>query len=215
MSRFSEIAQHLQLNNYDSLPKLLGPLIDVWKEKEGFLLSINYVERLGGLKVTGARFGIDDAAFKSKRQLDMLAMRDPNPVDEEAIEREAENEGIVYVKLAPEDPNHNIGTLVNGAGLAMNTIDALRFSGGLASNFLDTGGKATSETVKKSFQIVLKDKRVKAIFVNIFGGLTLGDMIARGVLLAFQELKMEVPVVVRIRGTNEKEGQRIVSSFPL
>jgi len=211
MSHSSEIAKHLQLRNFDSLPKLLGPLINLWKEKEGFLLSVNYVERLGGLMITGAKFGIDDAAFKSKRQLDILAMRDPAPIGEEAIEREAENDGIVYVKLSPKKPAHNIGTLVNGAGLAMNTIDALSLSGGLASNFLDTGGKATSETVKKSFQIILKDERVKAIFVNIFGGLTLGDMIAKGVLLAFQELEMKVPVVVRIRGTNEEEGQKIVS----
>ena len=78
--------------------------------------------------------------------------------------------------------------------------------------FLDTGGKATSETVKKSFQIILQDPRVKVIFVNIFGGLTLGDMIAKGVLLAFKELEMRLPVVVRIRGTNQEEGQRIVRS---
>jgi len=95
----------------------------------------------------------------------------------------------------------------------MNTIDALADAGGKAANFLDTGGKATSDTVKKSFQIILRDERVKVVFVNIFGGLTLGDMIANGVLLAFKELDMRLPVVVRIRGTNEKEGQQIVS-FP-
>lgn len=218
MSHSTEIAKYLQLHNYDALPKLLGPLIDLWKEKEGFLLSVNYVERLGGLKVTGCNFGVDDAAFKAKRQLDILNLRDPNPNnEEEATEREAENHGIVYVKLEPDNKAHNIGTLVNGAGLAMNTVDALRVSGGLAANFLDTGGKATSETVKKSFQIILQDTRVKAIFVNIFGGLTLGDMIARGVLLAFTELELVVPVVVRIRGTNEEEGQRIIrdSGLPL
>jgi len=87
--------------------------------------------------------------------------------------------------------------------------------GGYATNFLDTGGKATSETVKRSFELLLQDKRVKAIFVNIFGGLTLGDMIARGVLLAFKELDMPVPVVVRIRGTNEKEGQKIIEESGL
>jgi succinyl-CoA synthetase alpha subunit len=92
----------------------------------------------------------------------------------------------------------------------MNTVDALADAGGEAANFLDTGGKATSETVKKSFEIILQDKRVKVIFVNIFGGLTLGDMIANGVLLAFKELEMRLPVVVRIRGTNEGEGQKIV-----
>ncbi|RWA04715.1 hypothetical protein EKO27_g10390, partial [Xylaria grammica] len=107
--------------------------------------------------------------------------------------------------------------LVNGAGLAMNTVDALADAGGRAANFLDTGGKATSETVKKSFEVILKDPRVKCIFVNIFGGLTLGDMIARGVIMAFRDLDMAVPVVVRIRGSNEKEGQQIIaeSGLPL
>ncbi|KAJ8125330.1 hypothetical protein O1611_g8307 [Lasiodiplodia mahajangana] len=99
----------------------------------------------------------------------------------------------------------------------MNTVDALAHAGGRAANFLDTGGKATSETVKKSFEIILKDPRVKCILVNIFGGLTLGDMIARGIILAFRDLNMNVPVVVRIRGTNEKEGQQIIaqSGLPL
>jgi succinyl-CoA synthetase alpha subunit len=113
---------------------------------------------------------------------------------------------------------------VNGAGLAMNTVDALALVAGMkygregAANFLDTGGKATAETVKKSFALLLADPRVKVIFVNIFGGLTLGDMIARGILLAFRELGLEergMPVVVRIRGTNEAEGQRILAESGL
>lgn len=92
----------------------------------------------------------------------------------------------------------------------MNTNDALADVGGRSTNFLDTGGKATSETVKTSFQLILQDPRVKAIFVNIFGGLTLCDMIAEGIMLAFRDLQMEVPVVVRLRGTNEEMGQRMV-----
>jgi len=97
----------------------------------------------------------------------------------------------------------------------MNTVDALADLGGRAANFLDTGGKATSETVKRSFELILQDPRVKAIFVNIFGGLTLGDMIARGVILAFKELSIPLPVVVRIRGTNEKEGQKLIAESGL
>lgn len=92
----------------------------------------------------------------------------------------------------------------------MNTNDALADVGGRSTNFLDTGGKATSETVKTSFQLILQDPRVKAIFVNIFGGLTLCDMIAEGIMLAFRDLQMKVPVVVRLRGTNEEIGQRMV-----
>jgi succinyl-CoA synthetase alpha subunit len=209
VEQFSAIAEHLQLSHSskESLPKLINGLIDLFMSKEAFLLETKFVERLGDLKIVGAQFSFDDAAFRStKRQADIHALRQVG--DEDAQEVEAEGHGIVYIKLAG---NGNIGTLVNGAGLAMNTVDALANVGGKAANFLDTGGKATSETVKKSFQVILQDERVKVIFVNIFGGLTLGDMIANGILLAFKELDMQLPVVVRIRGTNEKEGQRIVS----
>jgi succinyl-CoA synthetase alpha subunit len=204
------VLQHLQLplTAQQALLKLVNSLVDIYVKKEAFLLETTFVERLGELKVVGANFGFDDAAFRStKRQADVHALRAIE--DEDPQEVEAEKDGIVYIKLAGSG---RIGTLVNGAGLAMNTVDALADAGGEAANFLDTGGKATSETVKRSFQLILQDPRVKVIFVNIFGGLTLGDMIARGVLLAFQELEMRLPVVVRIRGTNQEEGQRIVSS---
>ena len=92
----------------------------------------------------------------------------------------------------------------------MNTNDAIQVLGGSCSNFLDTGGKATKETVKTSFHIILKDPRVKVIFVNIFGGLTLCDMIADGIMLAYRDLGIKVPVVVRLRGTNEELGQKMV-----
>lgn len=208
-SQIPEIASFLQLSGsaVESLPKLLSGLISLYMSKEAFLLETVFVERLGEVKVVNARFGFDDAAFRSaKRQAGIHALR--RIQDEDPAEFEAESDGIVYIKFAGEG---NIGTLVNGAGLAMNTVDALADAGGKAANFLDTGGKATSETVKKSFQVILRDRRVKVVFVNIFGGLTLGDMIANGVLLAFKELEMEVPVVVRIRGTREAEGQKIVS----
>lgn len=203
------VAAHLQLGGSakESLPKLVDGLIELFMQKEAFLLETVLVERLGDLKVVGAKFGFDDAAFRStKRQADIHKLR--RIEDEDPQEVEAERDGIVYIKLAGDG---NIGTLVNGAGLAMNTVDALADAGGKAANFLDTGGKATSETVKKSFQVILQDDRVKVIFVNIFGGLTLGDMIANGILLAFKELDMRIPVVVRIRGTHEAEGQKIVS----
>lgn len=101
---------------------------------------------------------------------------------------------------------------VNGAGLAMNTVDAITQQGGACANFLDTGGKATAETVKSSFRIVGADPRVRAIFVNIFGGLTRCNMIAEGVIMAFRDLDMQVPVVVRLRGTFEEIGQTMVSA---
>lgn len=101
---------------------------------------------------------------------------------------------------------------VNGAGLAMNTVDAITQQGGACANFLDTGGKATAETVKSSFRIVGADPRVRAIFVNIFGGLTRCNMIAEGIIMAFRDLDMQVPVVVRLRGTFEEIGQTMVSA---
>ncbi|KAI3397472.1 hypothetical protein diail_10684 [Diaporthe ilicicola] len=204
------------------LGNLLRDLGRVFREKEakhvGLCFGVDYKPRNSvSFPVHDLQIELDDAASRSGGRLadvhgkyGALEARDPGA-------REAEKEGIVYHRLRPEDRNYNIGTLVNGAGLAMNTVDALAGHGGMAANFLDTGGKATSETVKKSFEIILQDDRVKVVFVNIFGGLTLGDMIARGIILAYKEVDIKVPVVVRIRGTNEKEGQRIVaeSGLPL
>ncbi|KAL2171905.1 hypothetical protein VTG60DRAFT_1292 [Thermothelomyces hinnuleus] len=208
------IASHLQLSQKDSvvesLRRLVKSLAAIFFEKEAFYMSTSIVERLGEVKVVGARFGFDDAAYRSSgRQADLRKLRDI--AEEDPSEIEAEKHGIVYIKL--QGPGA-VGTLVNGAGLAMNTVDALS---GHAANFLDTGGKATSETVKKSFEIILRDPRVRVIFVNIFGGLTRGDMIATGIIMAFRELSPSVPVVVRIRGTNEEEGQRLIaeSGLPL
>ena len=218
-------ASHLQLTRSDpatsSLRTLIRALAAIFADREAFFVQTHVVERLGAVKVVGAEFRLDDAAYRSLgRQAglhQLAAAAAANRGDPEAeAEAEAARHGIVYIRL-PGGEDAAIGTLVNGAGLAMNTVDALALAGGRAANFLDTGGKATSETVKKSFEIILRDPRVKVVFVNIFGGLTLGDMIARGVVLAFRELEVKVPVVVRIRGTNESEGQRVIreSGLPL
>ncbi|KAF2156433.1 hypothetical protein K461DRAFT_252443 [Myriangium duriaei CBS 260.36] len=159
----------------------------------------------------------DDAAFKSaKRQESVFALRDKSVEDQTEVE--AESHGIVYVTLYPNDPSASIGTLVNGAGLAMNTVDVLALPphNAKCANFLDTGGKATSDTVKKSFELILSDQRIKVIFVNIFGGLTDCGMIADGIMLAFKEVDMRgVPVVVRLRGTNEEIGQKKIAESGL
>ncbi|OTB03054.1 hypothetical protein M426DRAFT_186752 [Hypoxylon sp. CI-4A] len=214
------IAQHLQLSPISTTTSSLGTLLTnltaLFTEKEAFLLETQIAENpaTSTIELATAHLGFDDAAFRSGgRQADIQALRDVSV--EDPAELSVERDGIVYVKLLPAAAN--IGTLVNGAGLAMSTVDALADAGGRAANFLDTGGKATTETVRRSFEVILTDSRVKCIFVNIFGGLTLGDMIARGVVMAFEELRMSVPVVVRIRGTNEKEGQKIIaeSGLPL
>lgn len=225
--QMNAVASHLRIDGSDnevmsSLRTIITGLVALFTEKEAYLLETHLVvpqNAIPKIGIAAARFGFDDAAYRSgSRQADIQALRDTSV--EDATELEAERHGIVYIKLPNgkgEEEAANIGTLVNGAGLAMNTVDALAYVGGRATNFLDTGGKATSETVKRSFEVILKDSRVKCIFVNVFGGLTLGDMIARGIILAFRDLHMTVPVVVRIRGTNEKEGQQIIaeSGLPL
>jgi succinyl-CoA synthetase alpha subunit len=189
------------------LQKLITELVDLYMSKEAFVLRTHFmITDNGEMQVQAAKFGFDDAAFRSsKRQADVHALRE---IEKEAQEEvAAEKEGMVYVKL---DGPGTLGTIVNGAGLAMNTVDNLVAKGGHPANFLDTGGKATSDTVKAGFRILTGDPRVKAIFVNIFGGLTLGDMIARGVIMAVKDLDLQVPVVVRIRGTREREGQELI-----
>ncbi|KAL4780471.1 succinyl-CoA synthetase-like protein [Aspergillus varians] len=214
-SLIAAAATQLQLPNSarGKLAELVQALWQIFKQKEAFALEVraNYVAAKETLEVRGAKFGFDDAAFRSSgRQEDVHKLRN---VEEEVPEEvEAEKDGIVYVKLEGEG---SIGTLVNGAGLAMNTVDALSIHGGHCANFLDTGGKATSETVKSSFRIITSDTRVKAIFVNIFGGLTRCDMIAEGIIMAFRDLEMTVPVVVRLRGTNEGSGQKMIAESGL
>ncbi|KAI9750671.1 MAG: Nucleoporin nup84 [Chaenotheca gracillima] len=214
----SEIARHLRLDSKDTavskkLAGLMRELLGLFYETEAFSLETRLLSNDSRLLVQKAKFGFDDAAYRSaRRREDVHKLR--NVQEEDPAELEAEKHGIVYIKLAG---NGNIGTLVNGAGLAMNTNDALASHGGKSANFLDTGGKATSETVKESFKLITSDPRVKVVFVNIFGGLTLCDMIANGIMLAFKELEMRIPVVVRLRGTNEELGQKMIaeSGLPL
>ncbi|KAJ5135636.1 uncharacterized protein N7515_004914 [Penicillium bovifimosum] len=210
------VASHLGLpeSAHKKVAGFVQALWEIYKEKEAFTLETRVgISANGAFEVHGARFGFDDAAFRSSgRQEDIHKLRDKS--EEVPEEVEAEKDGIVYVKLEGEG---TVGTLVNGAGLAMNTVDALTIHGGHCANFLDTGGKATSETVKSSFRVICSDTRVKAIFVNIFGGLTRCDMIAEGIILAFRDLDMKVPIVVRLRGTNEELGQKMIaeSGLPL
>lgn len=150
-----------------------------------------------------AKMSFDDSAMF--RQPKIAQMRDLD--EEEASEVEAKNYGLSYVKL-----DGNIGCMVNGAGLAMGTMDTINSVGGKPANFLDVGGGASPETVAKAFEIILRDKNVKAIFVNIFGGIVRCDRIANGILEATKLTKVEVPVIVRLDGTNAKEAMEILKS---
>lgn len=213
------IAKHLGLPEWalEHLSPLLESLWQIFKTREAYNLSIGIISITPGnlsVEEESVEFVFDDAAFRSAgRQKDLHSLRDiENEVEEEL---EAEKAGFAYVKLPGEGAN--IGTLVNGAGLSMNTCDVIVHHGGAPTNFLDTGGRATKETVKEGFRLLLKDQRVKAIIVNIFGGITMCDMIAEGIAIAFEELGVKVPVVVRLRGTNEDLGRKIIreSGLPL
>ncbi|HYO30665.1 MAG TPA: ADP-forming succinate--CoA ligase subunit beta [Thermomicrobiales bacterium] len=147
----------------------------------------------------------DNALF---RHPDLEELRDPD--EENATELEARRSGISFVKL-----DGDIGCIVNGAGLAMATMDAVKLHGGEPANFLDVGGGASAEQVAKAFGLVTADPAVKAILINIFGGITRGDVVAQGITEALQKVNVSVPIVVRLSGTNAEEGKRLLAAAGL
>jgi succinyl-CoA synthetase beta subunit len=153
-----------------------------------------------------AKLNFDDNALF--RHPEIEEYRDPT--EESAKETEASEDGLTYIEL-----DGNIGCLVNGAGLAMGTCDIIKLFGGEPANFLDVGGGATKETVQKAFSIILQDDNVKAILVNIFGGIMKCDIIAEGVLAAAKEMGIKVPLVVRLEGTNVAMGKKILEESDL
>ncbi|KAG8833598.1 succinate--CoA ligase beta chain [Serendipita sp. 399] len=155
----------------------------------------------GAVLCMDAKFGFDDNA--EFRQQDVYGLRDVT--QEDAAEVEAQKYNLNFIKL-----DGNIGCLVNGAGLAMATMDVLKLHGGDPANFLDVGGGATPETVKKAFELLLSDKGVTAIFLNIFGGIMRCDYIAEGVIKATKELQLRVPLVVRLKGNKEPEAKELI-----
>jgi succinyl-CoA synthetase beta subunit len=160
----------------------------------------------GDVLALDAKLNFDDNALF--RQNAITQMRDPN--EESETEAEAAKFGLSYIQL-----DGTIGCLVNGAGLAMGTMDIIKLHGGSPANFLDVGGGATKEAVEKAFTIILKDKHVKAILVNIFGGIMKCDIIAEGVVAAAKSLGLKVPLVVRLEGTNVELGKKILKNADL
>ena len=156
----------------------------------------------GRIVVLDAKVNLDDnALFRHK---DISDMRDFD--EEDSMEVEARKFSLNYIKL-----DGNVGCMVNGAGLAMATMDIIKLAGGEPANFLDVGGTASAETVKNGFRIILSDENVKAVLINIFGGIVRCDRVANGVVQAVKELGLKVPVVVRLEGTNAKEAQGILA----
>jgi len=183
-------------------------LYDAFTASDASLLEINplIVTGAGDLLVVDCKFNVDDNAIF--RHSDLAAMRDES--QEDPTELEATKVGLNYVKL-----DGNIGCMVNGAGLAMATMDICKLAGGEPANFLDVGGGATKEQVAAAFKIIVSDPNVQAILVNIFGGIMRCDVIAEGIVAAARELDLKVPVVVRLEGTNVEKGKAILDESGL
>jgi succinyl-CoA synthetase beta subunit len=180
-------------------------LYKVYMDNDAELIEINPLVKTssGDFIALDGKMGFDDSALG--RHSDIEAMRDLS--EEDLAEREAGEYGLSYIKLDGE-----VGCMVNGAGLAMGTMDTINYVGGTPANFLDVGGKASAETVAKGFEIILKDPNVKSIFVNIFGGIVRCDRIASGILEATKLVDVTVPVIVRLDGTNASEAAEILKN---
>jgi succinyl-CoA synthetase beta subunit len=185
---------------------IIKSLYSILVKFEAELTEINplVVTKSGEMVAADARLNIDDNALYRHRELEKL--RDYTEVDQ--LERIADKKGLNYVKL-----DGNIGVIANGAGMSMATMDLIYLEGGKPANFLDVGGGASSEVVKEAISTILMDENVKVIFMNIFGGITRCDEVANGLVKAFSEMEISAPIVLRLAGTNEEEGRRIIQNF--
>ena len=184
--------------------KMLPQLTDLFITHDLSLLEINplLITQEGKLHCLDAKINIDSNAIY--RQPEIQAMHDPS--QEDPRESEAALNDLSYVSL-----DGNIGCMVNGAGLAMGTMDTIKYFGGSPANFLDVGGTATQERVSKAFKLILADPEVKVVLVNIFGGIVRCDLIAEGILAAIEEVGVSIPVVVRLEGNNSDIGSNILA----
>jgi succinyl-CoA synthetase beta subunit len=187
---------------------IMTALVRVFLEKDCSLAEINplVVTPTGDVQALDAKMALDDNALF--RHPDIEKLRDES--EENPAELRAARTGLSFIQL-----DGNIGCLVNGAGLAMSTMDIIKYHGGEPANFLDVGGGANKEQVTEAFRILLADPRVKAVLVNIFGGIMKCDIIANAIVAAFQEVKPNVPFVVRLEGTNVEQGRKILAESGL
>ena len=207
-----EVATNLKLSGeaHAEMTSFIKALYNAYNDSDASLFEINPVLKTSDNKVLAvdAKVTIDDnALFRHKDYLEMRDIREENP-----IEVEAKEAGLNYVDL-----DGNVGCMVNGAGLAMATMDLIKQAGGEPANFLDVGGTADSERVEKAFRIILRDSKVKAILVNIFGGIVRCDRVANGVVEAYSKMKDEIsiPIIVRLEGTNSDLAKDIIDSSGL
>ena len=188
--------------------KVITCLYNAYRSSDATLAEINPLIVTEDQQVIAldAKMNFDDNALY--RHKDIAAMRDP--FEEDPLEREANEFGLNYIKL-----NGNVGCMVNGAGLAMATMDIIKQAGGEPANFLDVGGGANVESIGNGFRIICKDPAVGAVLINIFGGIVRCDRVATGVVEALKGMEVKVPVVVRLQGTNAVEGRRIIGDAGL
>ena len=200
------IAKVLKLNESQTIQfiSMVENLLRLFVEKDLSLLEINplVITRNGDLLCLDAKVNIDSNALY--RQLDLTEMNDESQQNSQEVE--AAKSDLSYVSL-----DGNIGCMVNGAGLAMGTMDTIKYFGGNPANFLDVGGTATQERVAKAFKIILKDPDVKVVLVNIFGGIVRCDLIAEGIIAAIKGVEVNIPVIVRLEGNNSEKGSQILS----
>jgi succinyl-CoA synthetase beta subunit len=195
---------HLPVEAREGASDLLAKAFAVLEDVDATLVEINPFVLLtdGTVMALDAKVTVDDNALF--RQPDVAALKDSFPID--PIERRAKDAGLQYVRLDGE-----VGIIGNGAGLVMSTLDVVKQAGADAANFLDVGGGASAEVMATSLEVILSDPNVKSVLVNIFGGITRCDLVARGVLEAFERVTPQVPIVVRLDGTNAEEGRRILA----
>jgi len=188
--------------------KFIMRLYEAFKSTDASLAEINplLVTEQGNVFALDAKMNFDDNALL--RHPDIKEMRDLD--EEDPLEAEASKFNLNYIKL-----DGNVGCMVNGAGLAMATMDIIMHSGGMPANFLDVGGGVSEEAVKNAFRILVSDKDVKAALINIFGGIVRCDLVANGIVKAAKELSLDIPMVVRLEGTNAEQGKKILEGSGL
>jgi succinyl-CoA synthetase beta subunit len=188
---------------------LLTALYRAFEATDASLVEVNpfLITRSGDVLALDAKVGFDDNALF--RHSDLVELRDFD--EEEPLEVEASKHSLNYIKL----DGGNVGCMVNGAGLAMATMDIIKLAGGAPANFLDVGGGATADQIKNAFRILLADTDVRAVLINIFGGILRCDVLAEGVIAAVRDLRVKVPVVVRMKGNNEDKGQKMLQESGL
>ncbi len=188
--------------------KLMCNLYDLFIANDASLIEVNplVVNKEGHLIALDAKINLDDNAFY--RQPELIAMRDVTQEDER--EAKAKEHDLNYITL-----DGNIGCMVNGAGLAMATMDLVQLKGGSPANFLDVGGGTTADRVAEAFKLILSDEKVEAVLVNIFGGIVRCDLIADGIIQAVKEVDMQIPLVVRLEGTNAPQGRETLENSGL